>query len=178
MRVGDGNFAACSKEGVDLKALIRELNNAAKDILKKEFPEIEVLDGWNGKPFFNVPSAFFEDPQPDLENTLYINAWDPWSLVGNGHAGDNSLDGKYGRISAMAWLSWYKTNPYLNENSFVRVGASERSDKDTAVTTPSNSPARSTATATTGATLLLAIERCCPCTAGAILPRGANSSPR
>lgn len=28
---------------------------------------------------------------------LLVNAWDPWSMVGNGNAGDNSLDGFYGR---------------------------------------------------------------------------------
>jgi len=119
--VGDGNFAACSEEGVDLKPEIRELNNAAKEKLKEEYPGIEVLEGWNDKPFFNVPTAFFEDPKPNLETTLYINAWDPWSLVGNGHEGDNSLDGKYGRISAMAWLSWYMTNPFLNDENYVAV---------------------------------------------------------
>jgi hypothetical protein len=29
----------------------------------------------------------------DRSNTLFINAWDPFSIVGNGNARDNSLDG-------------------------------------------------------------------------------------
>jgi len=50
---------------------------------------------------------------------LYVNAWDPWSLVGNGHAGDDSLDGYFGRSTAMALLCWPVTNPSLQ---FVAVG--------------------------------------------------------
>merc|ERR1712118_28574 len=95
--VGDGNFAICSAEGVNMKGTIQEFIKNAKAKLQSEYEEnIEVLEGWSGKPFFNVPDAFFNDPKPDFENTLFINAWDPWSLVGNGNEGDNSLDGKYG----------------------------------------------------------------------------------
>lgn len=50
---------------------------------------------------------------------LYINAWDPWSLVGNGHAGDASLDGYFGRSTPMALLCWPETNPSLQ---YVAVG--------------------------------------------------------
>ena len=49
----------------------------------------------------------------NLETTLWINAWDPWSLIGNGNEMDNSLDGSWGRISNMAVLGWTITNPYL-----------------------------------------------------------------
>ena len=42
-----------------------------------------------------VPDVFRRDK--DIDRTLYVNAWDPWSMIGNGNARDNSLDGWYGR---------------------------------------------------------------------------------
>lgn len=54
----------------------------------------------------------------DLETTLFVNAWDPWSLIGNGNGCDNSLDGHWGRISNMAVLGWLRTNPAMK---FVAV---------------------------------------------------------
>jgi hypothetical protein len=62
---------------------------------------------------------FTAGPIPDiletdnLAETLYINAWDPWSLIGNGNENDNSLDGAWGRISNMAVLGWLPTNPLM-----------------------------------------------------------------
>ena len=47
------------------------------------------------------------------ERTLYINAWDCWSLVGNGNERDNSLDGFWGRCSNLAVLAWPRTNPLM-----------------------------------------------------------------
>lgn len=52
-----------------------------------------------------------EDEDEDVWRTLYVNAWDPWSLIGNGNERDNSLDGYWGRISNMAILGWSVTNP-------------------------------------------------------------------
>jgi O-acetyl-ADP-ribose deacetylase (regulator of RNase III) len=46
-------------------------------------------------------------------DTLYINAWDPWSIIGNGNAGDESLDGHWGRNSNMSVLGWSMTNSKL-----------------------------------------------------------------
>jgi hypothetical protein len=51
--------------------------------------------------------------QTELDETLIINAWDPFSMVGNGNAGDISLDGYIGRISAIGVLSWPITNPQI-----------------------------------------------------------------
>jgi hypothetical protein len=48
-----------------------------------------------------------------LSESLVINAWDPWSMVGNGNAADRSLDGFFGRCTAMAVLSWPPLNPFL-----------------------------------------------------------------
>ena len=57
-----------------------------------------------------IPDCLYSD---DLESTLYINAWDPWSLIGNGNERDASLDGHWGRISNMAVLGWWQTNPHM-----------------------------------------------------------------
>ena len=51
--------------------------------------------------------------QSELDESLIINAWDPFSMVGNGNAGDISLDGYFGRISAAGVLSWPVTNPQI-----------------------------------------------------------------
>ncbi len=55
--------------------------------------------------------------QTELDETLIINAWDPFSMVGNGNAGDISLDGYIGRISAVGVLSWPITNPQIQWQS-------------------------------------------------------------
>lgn len=53
--------------------------------------------------------TYLEDA--DLDTTMYVNAWDPWSLIGNGNERDGSLDGFWGRSSNMAVLGWLPTNP-------------------------------------------------------------------
>ena len=50
------------------------------------------------------------DIDTEMEKTLYVNAWDPWSLIGNGNERDESLDGYWGRCSNMAVLGWSLTN--------------------------------------------------------------------
>jgi hypothetical protein len=50
------------------------------------------------------------DTDDDMEKTLYVNAWDPWSLIGNGNERDESLDGYWGRCSNMAVLGWSLSN--------------------------------------------------------------------
>jgi len=46
-----------------------------------------------------------------LSDALFVNAWDPHSVVGNGNYNDNSLDGHIGRFTDMAPMSFYPTNP-------------------------------------------------------------------
>ena len=53
------------------------------------------------------------------EKTLYVNAWDPHSAVGNGNAGDPTLDGVFGRRSDMAFMSLPFINPAIR---YTRVG--------------------------------------------------------
>jgi hypothetical protein len=42
-----------------------------------------------------------------------VNAWDPWSMIGNGNDRDNSLDGNWGRCSNMTVLGWSEANPFI-----------------------------------------------------------------
>jgi hypothetical protein len=45
--------------------------------------------------------------------SLYVNAWDPWSIVGNGNASDFSFDGFIGRATAGSILCWPLTCPNI-----------------------------------------------------------------
>lgn len=78
---------------------------------------IEVLGYDTQTKEFNggyIPNILNTDK--DVETTLYVNAWDPWSLIGNGNERDRSLDGYWGRCSNMAVLGWSETNPYIRTN--------------------------------------------------------------
>ncbi len=84
----------------------------------ESFPKIKTM--WAQYPDFNVPSAFFGLPPSttrkwteELDDRLFVNAWDCWSMLGNGNGADNSADGFWGRSSAIALLGWPKSNPHI-----------------------------------------------------------------
>lgn len=52
-----------------------------------------------------------------MHQTLFINAWDCWSVPGNGNNMDNSLDGYIGRNTQVGILGTSLTNPYLQQNT-------------------------------------------------------------
>lgn len=58
-------------------------------------------------PRGRVPATF---NQGDANTVLFLNAWDPHSNAGNGNGGDPSLDGYFGRHSAMAYISCARLN--------------------------------------------------------------------
>lgn len=58
----------------------------------------------------DVWAEFDAGGQERLERILFLNAWDPWSILGNGNKGDNSLDGYWGRYSNISVLAL----PYIN----------------------------------------------------------------
>ena len=60
-----------------------------------------------------IPDCLNDMSAEDLEATVFVNAWDPWSLIGNGNERDGSLDGYWGRCSNMAVLGWLRTNPAM-----------------------------------------------------------------
>ena len=59
-----------------------------------------------------IPQVLFNG-KSDPTNTLYINAWDPWSIIGNENNAFNSLDSIWGRNSNMSVLGWSMTNSKL-----------------------------------------------------------------
>lgn len=60
-----------------------------------------------------IPNVLNQYTQADLDEILFINAWDPWSIIGNGNFFDPSLDGFWGRCSNMSVLGWTGTNPHM-----------------------------------------------------------------
>ena len=72
-----------------------------------EGKQIKLIDGEEYGLF--VPDCIFENPM----KALYVNAWDPWSFVGNGNYLDDSLDGYWGRSSDMALRCWSGTNKHI-----------------------------------------------------------------
>lgn len=118
--IGAGAFSTYLPE------LIEEFNNKSNfvQLLKKQLykarkyynKNITLIDG-NEKKLF-VPGCLFKH---DDKNTLYVNAWDPWSIVGNGNFNDNSLDGYWGRYSDMALRCWPVTNKYIKIEGIKRL---------------------------------------------------------
>ena len=84
----------------------------------KSFPQVNRI--WARYPDFNVPSAFFgklpsqtKKWTEDLDNRLFVNAWDCWTMLGNGNKLDGSSDGFWGRSSAISLLGWPMSNPHI-----------------------------------------------------------------
>lgn len=58
----------------------------------------------------------------DIRKCLFVNAWDPWSMAGNGNGMDKSLDGFIGRRSMIALLCWPLTNTHLQRDlSYLKI---------------------------------------------------------
>lgn len=55
----------------------------------------------------------------DIKDTILINAWDCWSVPGNGNSNDNSLDGYMGRNTEIGYLGTSLTNPYLKKKENI-----------------------------------------------------------
>jgi hypothetical protein len=54
--------------------------------------------------------------QTTLDKTLFVNAWDHLSMLGNGNNYDDTADGFYGRISAISVIGWPLTNMFLQKD--------------------------------------------------------------
>lgn len=64
----------------------------------------------------------FKEQHGPFEDALFVNAWDPHSMAGNGNAFDNSLDGWIGRFSSIAVSAWPLTNAaLLNPENYIAV---------------------------------------------------------
>ncbi|KAI9012420.1 hypothetical protein DFJ74DRAFT_683826 [Hyaloraphidium curvatum] len=86
--------------------LLPELEKAGVTVAGYDFQQHRFTGGW-------IPNVLEALDDVTLERTLWVNAWDPWSLIGNGNAGDGSLDGYWGRCSNLAILGWPCTNPHV-----------------------------------------------------------------
>ena len=100
-KVGGGEF---TPPGIHFGLLV---HYPCMRMLQKYFPELTIIQEYF--PRFRVPQSL-PSIEHELPYTLFINAWDPWSIVGNGNNGDTSLDGYWGRISASALLA----SPFIN----------------------------------------------------------------
>lgn len=60
-----------------------------------------------------IQDLIFKFSHHELKTILFTNAWDPFSIIGNGNTMDASLDGWFGRMTAMSVLGnpWF--NPYI-----------------------------------------------------------------
>jgi hypothetical protein len=57
--------------------------------------------------------------QVNPSKTLFVNAWDPVSVPGNGNSKDASLDGYIGRATNIAVLGTAMTNPYMQQDKNI-----------------------------------------------------------
>jgi len=111
--VGGGAFS----DGINsLGPGYHKLKAESLELVEAEFEEKRKAAGLESFVVDQLPRipdfAFTADAQI-IKESLLVNAWDPWSMVGNGNNGDNSLDGFWGRCTAMAVLCWPLTNPYV-----------------------------------------------------------------
>ncbi|CAK9012878.1 unnamed protein product [Durusdinium trenchii] len=111
-QVGGGAFSLLLGGNFDYQALRKE----SLEPVMARYPEIET------KELQFIPDwVFTPEGERCCSSSLLVNAWDPWSFVGNGNAGDNSLDGYFGRCTAMAVLCWPDTNPCLQLEDRYRL---------------------------------------------------------
>lgn len=126
--LGDGDFESVILHGFGLGCFdvySGKLGLNSVEVFKECYRE--TLRSWDGKIFTNRMAFFGNDDgnvqmhnnivdimkKCKLDKTLIVNAWDCFSMVGNGNGGDNSLDGFMGRVSAMSVLCWPFTNPLM-----------------------------------------------------------------
>jgi hypothetical protein len=116
--VGADNFANKYPEG---KQALQSLWWEAFEDIRSLYPNISVIfmggdlardrEELNGYKYIGrFPGNVPENNNP---TTLWVNAWDPLSVPGNGNEWDDSLDGFMGRCSNIAVLGTSMTNPYI-----------------------------------------------------------------
>jgi predicted RNA-binding Zn ribbon-like protein len=94
--------------------LLEELTGLTyAELFGATFPGERSAEGLDVTKLGWVPHQILGRTQEDLDGVLLVNAWDPLALVGNGNARDHSLDGWFGRSTAMGLLCWPLTNPHL-----------------------------------------------------------------
>ena len=92
-------------------AFREKIVNPAVEYAHTKFPEVLVEHAI--LPDFDVPWCFFDNKSrwsKDLDDRMFINAWDCWSMLENGNSKDRSLDGWWGRNTAISSLGWPLSN--------------------------------------------------------------------
>lgn len=75
---------------------------------RTKYPQIQVVSAPT-----KIPEDVLAMTQSQLDNVLFVNAWNKHSMVGNGNAGDHTVCGEWGKSTAIAALCWPKSNPRL-----------------------------------------------------------------
>lgn len=104
--VGTGAFRPQKVPEHRFFAMIDRAFDRARARAEAEFP-VSVLVVQMG----NVPDEVFALSEDELARSVFVNAWDCWSMVGNGNYSDRSLDGFWGRHTSMALQCWPMTSP-------------------------------------------------------------------
>lgn len=107
--VGGGAFSHYLKILTDIS--YSELLNNTLPLIIEQYKDKLLITKLSGF----IPECLFDNN--DFNNTLFVNAWDPLTLVGNGNYKDNSLDGYFGRCSSMGLLCWSETNSWLKQST-------------------------------------------------------------
>ena len=98
---------------------VSQVQQPALQELHKMYPDLSVVVGGKDNEFC-IPSVLLPGTARTgaarenlLRRCLFVNAWDPHSVPGNGHGADDSLDGQWGRISNISRVAWPVTNPNI-----------------------------------------------------------------
>jgi hypothetical protein len=138
--IGLGNFSIlCSSLRINQNKIFNDIfHEIFKDIIENNilnkriilwcFPN-NIIKNINNKNNISICNLYLDNLLLDINKNdnnyininkkikvnkiLFINAYDPYSIVGNGNNNDNSLDGYFGRISSMSILCWPFTNPFI-----------------------------------------------------------------
>jgi len=81
-----------------------------------DFVAAVVQQGFASETYSYFPDPLRAELGPRLRRAVVVNAWDCWSIIGNGNFADRSLDGFVGRATALAVLGWPVTNPHLKDS--------------------------------------------------------------
>lgn len=80
-----------------------------QDIQEPAIAQAKVLGNFHHISVTAYPAflpGVLDNKSIDMEHALWVNAWDQFSVVGNGNARDESLDGRWGRMSTLAVQTW------------------------------------------------------------------------
>ena len=83
------------------------------------YPNINVK--WMKDNNIRIPDSFAKLDKTILEKSLFMNAWDPWSFVGNENSVYSSLDAFWGRSSCMAPQCWPGFNKFITNEKYIKI---------------------------------------------------------